>query len=194
MSSIKKELCLLQSKSSVFGIELNDRQIDLASIYIKELLAWNKHMNITGLSTYNEVINELFFDSILPGPSLPDTGKMLDVGSGGGFPAIPLKILKPKTAVDLLEPISKRCSFLKHVIRSLKLKDIRVIKGRIENDKNQLSFEGYDIITSRALASIDHVIEWCSPYLAKNGMLVSYLGNDAEKDLKTQKNFKLIIV
>ncbi len=140
-------------------------------------------MNITGLTTQDSVITELFLDSLIPGPFLPEEGSLLDVGSGGGFPGVPLKIYKPRLAVRLLEANSKRVSFLKQVIRLLDLKDIQVIRGRIEERHDDQAHERYDVITARALASPVQTMLWCAPFLSHHGYLVTFLGSHPQKEL-----------
>jgi 16S rRNA (guanine527-N7)-methyltransferase len=137
-------------------------------------------VNITGLTTRDSVITELFLDSLIPGPFLPEEGSLLDVGSGGGFPGVPLKMYKPLLSVHLLEANAKRVSFLKHVIRLLGLKDIEVIRGRIEESHGD---DRYDVVTARALACPVQTMLWCSPFLSSHGYLVTFLGSHPEKEL-----------
>jgi 16S rRNA (guanine527-N7)-methyltransferase len=140
-------------------------------------------VNITGLTTRDSVIRELFLDSLIPGPSLPQEGNLLDVGSGGGFPGVPLKIYKPHLSVHLLEANSKRVSFLKQVIRLLGLKDIQVIRGRIEERHDDRAHDRYDVVMARALASPVQTMLWCAPFLSHHGYLVTFLGSHPEKEL-----------
>jgi 16S rRNA (guanine527-N7)-methyltransferase len=140
-------------------------------------------MNITGLTTRGSVITELFLDSLIPGPLLPEEGSVLDVGSGGGFPGVPLKIYKPRLSVQLLEANAKRVSFLKQVIRLLDLKDIQVIRGRIEERHGEQAHRRYDLVTARALASPLQTMLWCAPFLSCHGYLAIFLGSHPEKEL-----------
>jgi 16S rRNA (guanine527-N7)-methyltransferase len=166
-----------------FGVALTEEHLALFSLYLEELWAWNQRVNITGLATRHAVITELFLDSIIPGPFLPSQGSLLDVGSGGGFPGVPLKIIKPCLSVTLLEPNSKRASFLKHVIRLLKLGDIQVVRGRIEERREGELREKYDLVTARAVASPVQFMEWCGGFLSPQGFLVLFLGLHPEKEL-----------
>ena len=166
------------------GIALSSKQKELLGVYIEELTAWNRHMNLTGLSSTQRIINELVADSLMPATYLPDKGLLLDVGSGAGFPAIPLKICKPKMRFFLLEPNSKKGSFLKQVIRLCELKEIEVVKERIEKSSRCLPFAKYDIITSRAMAPLPQLIRWCTPYLATDGLMLAFLGNRFEDILE----------
>jgi len=164
------------------GIEINlsPGKKDLLSIFIKELTAWNRHMNLTGLSSTRRIMDELVADSLMPLPYLPDTGICLDVGSGAGFPAIPLKICRPAMKFFLMEPNLKKGSFLKQIIRLCGLKQIEVIRNRIETLSQPLPFKGCHIITSRAMAPLPKLIKWCAPYLAPGGLMVAFLGNRFE--------------
>jgi len=161
-------------------IDLSPGQKDLLSIFIKELTAWNKHMNLTGLSSTRRIMDELVADSLMPLPNLPDTGICLDVGSGAGFPAIPLKICRPAMKFFLMEPNLKKGRFLRQIIRLCGLKQIEVIRERIEMLSQPLPFEWCHIITSRAMAPLPRLVKLCAPYLAPGGLMVAFLGNRFE--------------
>ena len=152
-------------------IDLSPGQKDLLSIFINELTAWNKHMNLTGLSSSRRIMDELVADSLMPLPYLPDTGICLDVGSGAGFPAIPLKICKPAMKFFLMEPNLKKGRFLRQIIRLCGLKQIEVIRERIEMLSQPLPFEWCHIITSRAMAPLPRLVKLCvhdsKPYILK---------------------------
>lgn len=184
----EKEKKLLSEKAIDFGVELSQNHLDLFSIYMDELLEWNRRMNLIGLSERKRIISELLLDSLIPTPFIPERGRMLDVGSGAGFPGIVIKICRPQLKTSLIEANSKKTSFLKQVIRLLKLRDVDVIKGRIEVNKNKLQSQGYHIITARALARLDQTIKWCSPFLFHEGLLIGFLGGSAEKELKKSKS------
>ena len=170
------------SKSYFTGIEINlsPKEKELLYVFLEELTAWNKHMNLTGLSSTQRIMDELVADSLMPAPYLPDEGSLLDVGSGAGFPAIPLKICRPAMKFFLMEPNLKKGSFLKQVIRLCGLTQIEVIRERIETPSRPLPFTRCDIITSRAMAPLPKLIGWCMPYLTPGGMLVAFLGNRFE--------------
>ncbi|MFC1819892.1 16S rRNA (guanine(527)-N(7))-methyltransferase RsmG [Thermodesulfobacteriota bacterium] len=185
-----EEQKFLWEKALDFGVELSRQHLNLFSIYLDELIEWNLRINLTGLSSRKRMISELFLDSLIPAPLLPEKGRMLDVGSGAGFPGIPIKIYCPHIRTHLLEANSKKVSFLKQVIRLLKLDDIEVNKGRIEGSGTKLHTEYYHLITARALASLNQTIAWCSPFLSPGGMLVTFMGNSAEKDLKHSRHIR----
>jgi len=167
----------LRAHASAYGITLSDRHLELFRLYLDELWVWSRHMNLTGLATREGMVLELFLDSLVPAPYLPDQGDLLDLGSGAGFPALPLKICKPGLRVSLLEAHAKKVSFLRQVIRLLRLEDAHVMRGRIERDTEDLAPAGYDMITARAVASLSQVVGWCAPFLAPGGLLVGFLGS-----------------
>jgi 16S rRNA (guanine527-N7)-methyltransferase len=174
----------LHSWAQDYGIELSDYQIRLFGIYLDELWEWNKKINLTGLSSRQRIITELLLDSLITSPFLPEEGSLLDVGSGAGFPGIPLKICKPQLKTQLMEANSKKVNFLKQVIRVTKLYEIEVIKGRIEKDGSILSPKGYHIITARALAPLAQTLAWCAPYLMPGGLIVNFQGGQFAKVLE----------
>ena len=173
------EACCLRA-----GVKLSSKQLESIGIFLRELMSWNKRMNLTGPLSEERIIEELIADSVMPSPFLPDEGSVLDVGSGAGFPALPLKICKPELQFFLLEPRSKRVSFLKHVIRCAELKKIQVLKGRIEEVASDFPFEKFDIVTSRAVTSLSRVVEWCTPYLREGGLLVTFQGHQFKDIVK----------
>ena len=171
-----------------FGIELSLKHLNRFSLFIDELMEWNRRINLIGLSEPKRIISDLLLDSLIAALLTPDDGKMLDVGSGAGFPGIVVKIYRPDLIIHLLEASSKKAHFLKHIVRLLELKKIEVIKGRIERDKDKLCKEGYDFITARALAGLDQIKVWCAPFLSSNGQLIGFLGKDSETVLRKSKH------
>lgn len=185
--TIDRELILLRDAAFDRGTNLSSEQLELFRIYLDELMDWNKHINLTGLRHRERVVVELFLDSLVPVPYLPERGRMLDVGSGAGIPGLPLKICRSGLETDLLEPYSKKASFLKHVIRLMKLDGIKVIKDRIGKADVGLDPCGYDVVTARALADLPQIIKWCVPHLKVHGKLVGFLGHDGEEALERDR-------
>jgi 16S rRNA (guanine527-N7)-methyltransferase len=179
----RKEKDLLRIWACDFGVVLSGPQLRLLGIYFDELWLWNKRMNLTGLTTRERIIKELLLDSLIPSPFLPEKGHLLDVGSGAGFPAIPLKISRKKITFNLMEAKSKKVSFLRQVIRLLGLKGIEVTRGRIEKGKEILLPEGYNVITARALAHLPQTLTWCAPFLIPGGAIVNFQGSRFEHAL-----------
>jgi 16S rRNA (guanine527-N7)-methyltransferase len=180
----KREKGLLLEGARGLGILLSPVQLHLIGIYLDELCQWNEKVNLTGLSSRERIISELLVDSLLPSPFLPEEGRLLDVGSGAGFPGIPLKIHRPGLEVHLMEANSKKASFLKHVIRITKLPEIEVIIGRVERDGRYLHPRGYHVVTARALSPLPQCISWCAPLLSPGGLMVSFQGSRFEEAIK----------
>jgi len=180
----KGEVEKFRSLLNRFGLKLTWDQTHKLGIFLNELEEWNRKLNLTGLSSRQSIINELLIDSIMPTSFMPDDGHLLDVGSGAGFPAIPIKICKPSLKCQLMEPNSKKISFLKQIIRIAKLEKIEVIKGRIEKEEGLLHPEGYDVIISRGLAPLPQFLTWGAPHLTPGGLIVAFLGSQTDQALK----------
>ncbi|MFC1581031.1 16S rRNA (guanine(527)-N(7))-methyltransferase RsmG [Thermodesulfobacteriota bacterium] len=179
------ELELLREEALHFGIALSDPQLHRFRVYLDELWEWNSRINLIGMDTRKRVVMELFLDSLMPAPYLPDNGKMLDVGSGAGFPGIPLKIFLPDYALHIVEPKAKRVGFLRQAIRLLGLERALVVHGRIEESGPALFSTGYDVVTAKALAPLGRTITLCAPSVAAGGLLVCFLGTELDEVLKS---------
>jgi 16S rRNA (guanine527-N7)-methyltransferase len=175
-----EEIRVLADGAASFGIGLSSSELRLFNLYLEELWEWNRRFNLTGLKTRERMVIELFLDSLIPAPFLPERATMLDVGSGAGFPGLPLKIRHPGLQAYLLEANSKKVSFLKQVIRTLALQGVGVIQGRVEAHQQT---PGYEVITARAVASLNRTLPWCSSLLSDGGILVLFLGFEGEKDI-----------
>jgi 16S rRNA (guanine527-N7)-methyltransferase len=177
----------LSQNAMHFGIGLSQHQLSLLDTFMADLLDWNQGINLIGLSDRNRIINELLLDSLIPLTFIPEIGRLLDVGSGAGFPGIVIKICRPRLKTVLLEANHKKTGFLKQVARLLELNDIEVINGRIERKGFKLHPDGYNVITARALAPLERIIRWCSPFLSSEGIMIGFLGNEAEISLKKSR-------
>jgi len=173
---------LIDSWAKRWGISLSPEQVSLVFQYIEELSAWNQRLNLTGLDSPERIVKELLLDSLIPSRFLPFTGRYLDVGSGAGFPAIPLKIYCPGLDTDLIEANARKVAFLRHILRLTGLSRIRVFRGRVENSE-RLFPEGYHVVTARALAELRQTLEWCSPRLASGGLMITFHGQEYRKAL-----------
>jgi len=143
---------------------------------------------LTGLDDRRRMVIELFLDSLVPSPFLPEEGTLLDVGSGAGFPGLPLKIHGPRRTTFLLEPNSKKVSFLRHVIRLTGVREVEPIKNRVESLPKEIQ---YDMVTARALADLAKTLDCCAPMVKQGGLLVLYLGAKAEENLRTSERLVL---
>jgi 16S rRNA (guanine527-N7)-methyltransferase len=182
------EISLLTEKASAYGIRLTWSELSLFQVYLEELWEWHKRFNLTGVKTRERMVIELFLDSLIPDAFVPETAILLDVGSGAGFPGLPLKIRHPGLETYLLEPNTKKVAFLRQAIRCLKLQGIDVIQGRIEGYKEWFGKRRYGLITARAVANLTQILVQCSPVLSAGGFLVAFLGAEGEKDVEKNKD------
>lgn len=180
---IPEERELLQRTAADLGVFLEESHLDAFGAYLDELCLWNRRMNLTGLRSRKRMVVELLADSLAAVPLLPDTGDMLDVGSGAGLPGIPIKILKPGLRVDLLEPSAKKQAFLKQGIRLLGLKGLRALRGRAEDSGSRLFPKGYDVVTARAVTGLRETVSLCVAHVLPGGMLVGFVGQHGESAL-----------
>lgn len=181
---------LLLDKVNKLSIELNEKQVKQFIKFYEMLVEWNKVMNLTGITEYDEVVEKHFVDSlsIVNVVDMNDIHKVIDIGTGAGFPGIPLKIAFPHLEITLLDSLNKRIKFLNAVIDELGLENIHTIHGRAEDFAKQEKYrEKYDLCVSRAVANLSTLSEYCLPYVAVDGMFVPYKSGDIEEELNNSK-------
>lgn len=171
---------LLRQGSQEVGVSLENLQIELFTLYLQELLEWNKTFNLTGIRDPEDIVIKHFVDSLTPLPYLEPFGRLLDIGPGAGFPSIPLKIAAPGLQVQLVEASRKKVSFLKHIIRTLKLHSAIVMQSRIEDV--EMPGEPFDTIISRAFAHLEPLVKIVSPLMEPGNALVAMLGPTTSED------------
>lgn len=172
--------------AGMFDIEIDSEKMDRFAAHTIELMQWNKKINLTAICRPVEIAVKHVLDSIISSLIIPmDKNKLLDIGSGGGFPGIPLKILIPSLSVTLIDASRKKTIFLKHVIRSLKLEKIDALHIRAEEMAGTAGFEKkFDVIISRALTSLESFVSMALPLLSENGMIIALKGNVEGAEIK----------
>lgn len=169
---------------------LNSEQIEKLNIYGNLLLEWNEKINLTAITNTNEVVFKHFLDSLfaLKYFKFGQEAKVIDVGTGAGFPGIVLKIARPDIKLTLLDSLNKRITFLNEVINKLEFADAQAVHLRAEEGgKNPLYREKYDVATARAVASLNVLSEYCMPYVKKGGTFLSLKGPGALEEIESAK-------
>ena len=181
---------IFESKLNEIGITLSDKQKEQFDKFYELLVGWNKVMNLTGITEYEEVNEKHFVDSlsIVKAIDMNDVKSVIDIGTGAGFPGIPLKIAFPHLKVVLLDSLNKRIKFLDTVIDELGLVDIKTIHGRAEDFAKQSDYrEQFDLCVSRAVANLATLSEYCIPYVKKDGLFVPYKSGEIEEEIEQSK-------
>jgi len=177
------------AKLADFSIELTETQKWQLHRYWELLVEWNEKMNLTGITEINEVYLKHFYDSVigfLMFENVKDCQTLCDVGSGAGFPALPVKIVFPHLKMDLVDSLGKRVNFLNHVIEEMKLANIRAYHSRAEEytAKNR---EKFDVVTARAVARLNVLSELCIPLVKEGGYFIALKGQTGDEELSEAK-------
>ena len=182
---------LLFDETKKNGMELSDKQIAQFNLYYELLTAKNKVMNLTAITEYNDVVKKHFIDSMMISRVL-DMKKIIslcDVGTGAGFPGIPLKIVYPHLHLTLVDSVGKRVNFLSEVVEKLGLEDVEAIHSRTEDLAHNSKYrEKYDLVTARAVASMNVLSEYCIPYAKIGGYFAAYKSGNIEEEIENAKN------
>jgi 16S rRNA (guanine527-N7)-methyltransferase len=168
---------LLVEGAEAFGIRLNEKQVEAFDLYLRELLKWNQKINLTAIRSEKGIVLKHFLDSLSAFPYLSKTASLLDIGSGAGFPGIPLKIVHPSLEITLIDAVRKKIDFQRHIIRMLGLKDTEAIHGRIQDKEILQSMTGrFDAVISRAFSDLQTLRLLAFPFLKKGGILLAMKG------------------
>ena len=179
---------ILVEKAKLIGIEITENQAEKFYTYMCLLLEWNEKINLTAITDPIEVIIKHFIDSITISKEIEKCKKVLDIGTGAGFPGIPLKIIRPDISVTLLDSLNKRVTFLNVVIEALELGNIEAVHGRTEElGKNKKYREQYDYATSRAVANLAVLSEYMLPMVKIGGKCICMKGANVEEEILEAK-------
>lgn len=181
---------ILEKKLGELGIKQDQNQLERFHKFYQLLIEWNKVMNLTGITEYEDVVEKHFVDSlsIIKAIDLSGIHIVIDVGTGAGFPGIPLKIAFPHLRVVLLDSLNKRIKFLDEVISQLGLTEIRTIHGRAEEYARKEEYrEQFDLCVSRAVANLSTLSEYCLPYIQVGGIFVPYKSGEIDDEVEQSK-------
>lgn len=187
---MKYDFTKFRNSMNSIGIELTDPQLNAFETYYDMLIDRNKVMNLTAITEFDEVMDKHFLDSVYLFRSieLKADYKLIDIGTGAGFPGIPLKIVFPELKITLLDSLNKRVGFLNDVIDELNLNGIEAIHGRAEDIARDKAYRAsYDIAVSRAVANLSTLSEYCLPFVKIGGKFVSYKSGDCADEVDNAK-------
>ena len=163
------------------GIIISPQQLASFTIYADELCKWNRKINLTSITLPEEIAVKHFIDSLTLLKYADITGELLDIGSGGGFPGIPLKIVSPGTRVVSVDAVEKKINFQRHIVRTLALDGFSALHSRVENLFPQYE-NFFNHIVSRAFADIPEFVKHALPLLAENGIIIAMKGKEGRKE------------
>ena len=173
------------------GFTLNDTQLGQFADYFDMLIEWNQKINLTAIEEPVEVAYKHFVDSACLLRVVPDLKHktMIDIGTGAGFPGVPLKIMEPELDLTLFDSLNKRIVFLQELCKKLNLHDVKAVHGRAEEFGIKPDYrQQYDIATARAVARMPVLLEICLPFVKKGGILIALKGPELENELKESAN------
>ena len=179
---------IMQQYLEKINIVLNGTQKEQFYKYMNLLIEWNEKINLTAITEPNEIILKHFIDSITISKHIEEGKNVIDVGTGAGFPGIPIEITRPGVEVELLDSLNKRINFLNIVIEELGLKNIKAIHARVEEfAKNKSNREKYDVVTSRAVANLNVLAEYMLPLVSVGGKCICMKGPNIEEEINGSK-------
>ena len=182
---------ILREKAEKSGIKLTEEQIEKLRIYYELLVEWNEKMNLTALTEPQDVALKHFCDSILllSFADIKEGSSLIDVGTGAGFPSVPIKIVRPDIKLCLLDSLNKRLVFLQEVVDKLSLEDVKIVHARAEDGARKADLrEKFDYSTSRAVAQLNVLSEYCLPYVKVGGSFIAMKGKYSEEEIDNAKS------
>lgn len=180
---------ILVEKAKLINVEIADEQAEKFYTYMNLLLEWNEKINLTAITDPNEIIIKHFIDSLTICKNIEKGKSLIDIGTGAGFPGIPLKIVRPDISIVLLDSLNKRVNFLNNVVNTLNIDGIEAIHGRIEDiGRNKKYREKFDYATSRAVANLNVLAEYMIPVVKVGGKCICMKGSSVNDEINGAKN------
>lgn len=184
--SFSKELI---EKAKKVNIEIDDKKEEQFYNYMKLLLEWNEKINLTAITEQNDIILKHFIDSITINKYIEQSNSIIDIGTGAGFPGIPLKIMNQNKKITLVDSLNKRINFLNEVCKEISLENIQCIHARAEELASDLEYrENYETVVSRAVARLNVLTEYMLPFVKKGGLCICMKGPNIDGELEDAKN------
>ena len=177
---------LIARGAGQFGIQVDQNHLDLFAAHANELVHWNRKKNITAITDPFEIAVKHVLDSLIPAKLIPADAALLDMGSGGGFPGLPLKIVIPSLKVTLIDASRKKINFLKYVIRTLNLKNIEAIHARAEGlGRAANHLNAHDVVISRAFSALSQFVKLSRPFLNETGSMIAMKAQIDQSELNS---------
>lgn len=171
---------------SQFDLQLSDQVIQKELAFLDELLRWNQRINLTSIKNREEAIEKHLIDSLLLLPHLDEVENLIDLGSGGGLPGIPLAIASPLLQVTSIDSVGKKINFQRHIKRFLSLENLQIIQSRAEElDQTSLETESFDLVVARAFTALEPLLELAEPWLKPGGRVVAMKGPGGDNELSS---------
>jgi len=177
---------IIQGGGAAFGVEISDAHLDDFAVHAEELVLWNRAKNLSSITDPFEVAVKHFVDALAAVPHIPQTASVLDIGSGGGFPGMVLKIMRPDSRILLIDAVRKKVNFLKHVIRKLEVPKIEARHVRAEDLAGEVRF---DVVICRAFSALDLFFVKAIPLLEEEGFALAMKGKADEKEIRAADSF-----
>lgn len=178
----------MQEKSTFLNVRFSVKQTEQFFEYMNLLIEWNEKMNLTAITDPEEIILKHFIDSITILKNIENDAKIVDVGTGAGFPGIPLSIMRPDLKITLVDSLNKRLIFLQEVVNKLELKNVEIIHARAEEfGQNKKYRENFDIATSRAVANLATLSEYLIPLVKVGGKVVAMKASELQEEVENAK-------
>ena len=180
---------MIKEQLQKLKLEISNDSLAQLDLLVDELLRWTKRRNLTAITDRDEVLEKHLVDSLTMLPFARTAGRLLDMGSGAGFPALPLKIVCPALEVVSVDAVGKKIDFQKHVARKLGLSSFTGLHARIQNLQEEENYRGgFDLVTARALTSLEDLVAMAEPFLEPGGRLVAMKGPEGEQEFSAYRN------
>ena len=176
---------LIREKAALAGLMLSPQQTDQFSFYAQELMKWSRKINLTAIDEPEAIIVKHFLDSLAAANQLAGDEHLLDIGTGAGFPGIPLKIVHPSLSVTAIDGSRKKISFVSHLIRALSLANITAVQIRSEQLRTDAQHRNaYDVVASRALSDLDRFVQQAFDFVKRDGRILTWKSARVDKEIR----------